>query len=188
MEEYKAALLLAPSSVMMALAGPLSGKLSDRIGTKWPAVGGLMCWMVGLIILTTLEVGSSPYIASVGMMMMGAGNGIFGSPNTASVMSVVERQRFGVVSALVNMVRTSGNLTGISVGTTLVVLMMASKGFMPDLSALTNSAGGVDFDGLSMAFTAGMRRAFILGVFLVAFGGVITLWTPHRLENIVIKE
>ena len=122
------------------------------------------------------------------MMMMGVGNGIFGSPNTASVMSVVERQRFGVVSALVNMVRTSGNLTGISVGTTLVVLMMASKGFMPDLSALTNSAGGVDFDGLSMAFTAGMRRAFILGVFLVAVGGVITLWTPHRLENIVIKE
>ena len=181
MEEYKAALLLAPSSVMMALAGPLSGKLSDRIGTKWPAVGGLMCWTIGLIILSTLEVGSSPYIASVGMMMMGVGNGIFGSPNTASVMSVVERQRFGVVSALVNMVRTSGNLTGISVGTTLVVLMMASKGFMPDLSALSNSDGGVVIDGLSKAFTAGMRRAFTLGVFLVGFGGVITLWTPHRL-------
>jgi EmrB/QacA subfamily drug resistance transporter len=180
--ESRAALVLAPSSVMMALAGPLSGRLSDRMGTKWPAVGGLTCWTIGMIILATLEVGSSPYVASVGMMMMGAGNGIFGSPNTSSVMSVVGKHRFGIVSALVNMVRTSGNLTGISIGTTLVVLGMASEGFLPDLSALTDIADREVFDALSLAFTAGMRRAYMLGIVFVGSATIVTILRPGKSE------
>ena len=110
---------------------------------------------------------------------MGAGNGIFGSPNTVSVMSSVGSERYGVVSALVNMVRTSGNLTGIAVGTTLVVVMMSSMGFQPDLSALA-AAGDVEGGrGLMNAFTLGMKRAFMGGALLVGFAAVFTVFRPE---------
>jgi len=180
LSEARAAFILAPGSLLMAITGPLGGKLSDRLGTKWPAVGGLCCWTAGVTVLYTLEVGSNPAVVSVGMMLMGAGNGIFGSPNTVSVMSSVGSEKYGVVSALVNMVRTSGNLTGIAVGTTLVVLMMSSMGFQPDLSELTTVGNIEDGQGLMTAFTLGMKRAFLVGALLVGFAAVFTGFRPER--------
>jgi hypothetical protein len=80
------------------------------------------------------------------------------------------------------MVRTSGNLTGISIGTTLVVLGMASEGFLPDLSALTDIADQEVFDALSLAFTAGMRRAYMLGIVFVASATIVTILRPGKSE------
>ncbi len=180
LSEAQAAFILAPGSLLMAITGPLGGRLSDRLGTKWPAVGGLCCWTAGITVLYTLEVGSNPAVVSAGMMLMGAGNGIFGSPNTVSVMSSVGSERYGVVSALVNMVRTSGNLTGIAVGTTLVVLMMSSMGFQPDLSELATVGNIEDGHGLKAAFTLGMKRAFLVGALLVGFAAAFTGFRPER--------
>jgi len=180
--ESKAALFLAPASVMMAVASPLSGKLSDRWGTKWLAVIGLLYWTLGVIIFTRLEVNSSPILVSVGMILLGAGNGTFGAPNTSAVMNVAGQHRYGVVSALVNMVRTSGNLSGIAVGTTMVVASMTSMGFDPDLSVLmsldaTNTLPQ-EKAALMGSFVEGIKRAFTLGACLVGFAAVITIFRP----------
>ena len=178
--EAKAALFLAPASVMMAVASPLSGKLSDRWGTKWLAVIGLLYWTLGVIIFTRLEVDSSPILVSVGMILLGAGNGTFGAPNTTAVMNVAGQHRYGVVSALVNMVRTSGNLSGIAVGTTMVVLSMTSMGFDPDLSTLMNMDMGTtltqDRIELMESFVQGIKWAFTLGACLVGPAVVLTVF------------
>ena len=181
--ESKAALFLVPSSVMMAVASPLSGKLSDKWGTKWLAVIGLLCWTLGVTTFTRLEVSSSPILVSVGMILLGAGNGIFGAPNTTAVMGVAGQHRYGVVSALVNMVRTSGNLSGIAIGTTMVVLTMTSMGFDPDLSVLLSSDSTNTFPQERMelmgSFVEGIKRAFTLGAGLVGFAAVITIFRPN---------
>ena len=180
--ESKAALFLAPASVMMAVASPLSGKLSDRWGTKWLAVIGLLYWTLGVIIFTRLEVNSSPILVSVGMILLGAGNGTFGAPNTSAVMNVAGQHRYGVVSALVNMVRTSGNLSGIAVGTTMVVASMTSMGFDPDLSVLMSldAANTLPQEKVALmgSFVEGIKRAFTLGACLVGFAAVITIFRP----------
>jgi MFS family permease len=180
--ESKAALFLAPASVMMAVASPLSGKLSDRWGTKWLAVIGLLYWTLGVIIFTRLEVNSSPILVSVGMILLGAGNGTFGAPNTSAVMHVAGQHRYGVVSALVNMVRTSGNLSGIAVGTTMVVASMTSMGFDPDLSVLMSldAANTLPQEKVALmgSFVEGIKRAFTLGACLVGFAAVITIFRP----------
>ena len=181
--ESKAALFLVPSSVMMAVASPLSGKLSDKWGTKWLAVIGLLCWTLGVTTFTRLEVSSSPILVSVGMILLGAGNGIFGAPNTTAVMSVAGQHRYGVVSALVNMVRTSGNLSGIAIGTTMVVLTMTSMGFDPDLSVLLSSDSTNTFPQERMelmgSFVEGIKRSFTLGACLVGFAAAITIFRPN---------
>lgn len=181
--ESKAALFLVPSSVMMAVASPLSGKLSDKWGTKWLSVIGLLCWTFGVTTFTRLEVSSSPILVSVGMILLGAGNGIFGAPNTTAVMNVAGQHRYGVVSALVNMVRTSGNLSGIAIGTTMVVVTMTSMGFNPDLSVLMSSdvTNTLPQERMELmgAFVEGIKRAFTLGAWLVGFAALITIFRPN---------
>jgi len=114
------------------------------------------------------------------MFLQGSGNGIFGSPNTTAVMNVVESNRYGVVSALLNMVRTSGNLTGIAMGTTLVVFTMASMNYPPDLSAI-ESVGATSYgEGLKTAFTEGITRAFWIGTGIVGFAALFTAFRPEK--------
>ncbi|MCS5649248.1 MAG: MFS transporter [Dehalococcoidia bacterium] len=180
LKESEAALVLAPSSIMMAITSPLSGRLSDKIGTKWPAVAGLICWAAAVAVYTTITVDSSPWIVVTGMFLQGSGNGIFGSPNTTAVMNVVESNRYGVVSALVNMVRTSGNLTGIAIGTTLVVFTMASRNYPPDLSAIESVGATAYGEGLKAAFTEGITRAFWIGTGIVGFAALFTAFGPEK--------
>ena len=180
LKESEAALVMAPSSIMMAITSPLSGRLSDKIGTKWPAVAGLVCWSSAIAIYTTLSVGSPPWIVVIGMFLQGSGNGIFGSPNTSAVMNVVDSNKYGVVSALLNMVRTSGNLTGIAMGTTLVVFTMASMNYPPDLSAIQSAGDNAYGTGLKTAFTEGITRAFWIGTGIVGFAALFTAFRPEK--------
>ena len=98
-------------------------------------------------------------------------------------MNVAGQHRYGVVSALVNMVRTSGNLSGITIGTTMVVLTMTSMGFNPDLSVLMSSdvTNTLPQERMELmgSFVEGIKRAFTLGVGLVGFAAVITIFRPN---------
>ena len=185
LKESDAGLVMATSSIMMALTSPFSGRISDRIGTKWPAVTGLVCWGSAIAIYTTLSVDSSPWVVFIGMFLHGSGNGIFGSPNTSAVMNVVEPNRYGVVSALLNMVRTSGNLTGVAMGTTLVVITMSSMSYVPDLSTIDSVGNSVSEIGIKTAFTEGMTTAFLLGTCIV---GLAILITVFRSEKTPVKR
>ena len=99
-------------------------------------------------------------------------------------MNVAGQHRYGVVSALVNMVRTSGNLSGIAVGTTMVVLSMTSMGFDPDLSTLMNMDMGTtltqDRIELMESFVQGIKWAFTLGACLVGTAVVLTVFRPDE--------
>lgn len=185
LKESDAGLVMATSSIMMALTSPFSGRISDRFGTKWPAVTGLVCWASAIAIYTTLSVDSSTWVVFIGMFLHGSGNGIFGSPNTSAVMNVVEPNRYGVVSALLNMVRTSGNLTGVAMGTTLVVITMSSMSYVPDLSTIDSVGNSVSEIGIKTAFTEGMTKAFLLGTCIV---GLAILITVFRSEKTPVKR
>ena len=179
----RAAFFIAPASIMMVIISPLSGRLSDKVGTKWPSVTGLCLWATALLVLTRLEVDSNPAIVSVGMLLFGAGNGIFSSPNTSAIMTVAGDKHYGVVAALVGMVRTSGNLTGIAIGTTIVVTTMNSMGFEPNLSSLveTNGAGIGTLESIELmgSFVKGMNLAFTLGVCFSVCAAVFTAFRPE---------
>ena len=188
----RAALFIVPASIMMIITSPLSGKLSDKVGTKWPSVTGLCLWATALLVFTRLEIDSNPVIVSVGMLLLGAGNGIFSSPNTAAVMTVAGDKHYGVVAALVNMVRTSGNLTGIAIGTTIVVTTMNSMGFEPSLSSLmkTND-GGIGTQAsieLMGSFVKGMNLAFTLGVCFSVCAAVFTAFRPELRQHPLTTE
>ena len=167
-----AGLYIAPAALGFALAGPLAGRLADKLGPRRVEFAGLGMLGVSLIFLGSLTVNTSPEVVAVAMALQGLGMGVFYTPNTASVLSVVERSKFGVATAFLNMTRNTANVAGIGLATTIVTVAMASKGFEPSLDAVAAGVGGVE-----VAFTQGLRIAFLL---LGAFIGVSIVLTALK--------
>ena len=175
-EARVAALLLVPGAASMAISGPLSGRLSDRFGTRWPAALGMASSTAAMFLLSTLEIGSPPWLIIVGMILSGLGMGTFSSPNTSAIMGSLPRDKYGVVSGFVNLTRTSANVSGVAISTTIVTITMASFGFEPSLSALGDGGGGAAVRG---AFVTGMSRALMVSGGLMLAALALTLVRPE---------
>ncbi len=153
-------LFLVPAALCMTILGPISGTLSDRFGWRKFTMGGLALSAASCFILATTLTDHSPVVLIVLMLVLQAcGTGLFNSPNNNSILSAVERSRYGVISSLTQLVRNSANVTSVALTTTVVVVTMASRGVEPSLDAVTPEVAG--------AFVLGLRRAFLmLGVLL----------------------
>ena len=154
----KAGLMMVPGSICMALVGPLSGRLSDKLGTRWPTVIGMALSASAMFTFSRLTVDSPPLHVIIGMVLSGSGMGTFSSPNSSAIMSSLDRDRFGIASAFLNLTRTSANVMGIAVATTIITLTMGSLGFEPNLSAVSGEGGA----GVKSAFVSGLSRSFLI--------------------------
>ncbi len=96
----KAGLVLAAIPVATLIASPLSGFVSDRLGSRWPSVAGAGMITVSFLLMFRfgLHTGLSEIIAV--LALLGFGVGVFQPPNNSSVMGTVEPARLGSVSAL----------------------------------------------------------------------------------------
>ncbi len=168
-----AGLFIAPAALGFAVAGPLSGRLSDRLGPRRIEFIGLGMLVASLVFLGRLTVETHPWNVAAAMSMQGLGMGIFYTPNTSSVLSVVERERFGVATAFLNMTRNTASVAGIGIVTSIVTIIMASRGFEPSLDAV--AAGGA---GVEAAFTQGLRIAFLLLGSFIGFSIFLTILKP----------
>ena len=158
-----AGLMVMPGALFMAIMGSVSGTLSDRFGWRWFTVGGMICSMFGLAILSRVTDTSSPLEVILGLILVSGGMGTFYSANSSSVLSAVGRESYGVVSGFLNLVRNSANVISLAIATTIVTVTMGSLGFEPSLEAVrTNSV-----EGVRVAFTVGMRYSFYVLMALV---------------------
>ena len=176
----EAGLFTIPSALMMTIMGPLSGRLSDRYGWRVFNVAGLTISASALFILAAiLRVDSFVGVIIPVMMFQSIGTGIFNSPNNSSILSAVERHRYGVVSALTQLNRNSATVTSIAVATAIVVATMASMGFQPSLDAV-GSEGGEEVAG---AFVSGMQRAWLLLGGMLVVGVVLSFFKGDRAKE-----
>ncbi|MGI0001045.1 MAG: MFS transporter, partial [Nitrososphaeraceae archaeon] len=75
---------LLPVSAALALFGPLSGWLSDKYGSRFFVGLGLFLSGIGFLLLTQLQLKTSFIELLLPFILLGAGMGIFTSPNRAS--------------------------------------------------------------------------------------------------------
>ena len=161
-------LMMIPAALCMVVLGPLTGRLSDRFGWQAFTIGGISLTAAGSFVLAFALTERSPVWLIIGtMMMQSCGTGLFNTPNSSSIISVVDRSRYGVVSALTQLVRNSANVVSVAVATTVVVLTMATYGVEPKLDAVNPS--------VATAFVAGLRWAFLLMGCVLTLGAVISL-------------
>lgn len=108
-------LLLSVQPIMMSIVAPLSGILSDRLGTRGLATAGLFLIAVTFIFLSTLQSDTSTLGYILRIAPLGIGMGLFNSPNNSAIMGTVGRERLGIASGFLAMTRTLGQTVGVAV-------------------------------------------------------------------------
>lgn len=108
-------LVMAASPVATLFVAPISGSLSDRIGTRPLAVTGMAVNAVGLFLLSELDISSGATDVAWRMAIMGAGSGMFQSPNNSAVMGSVHPMFLGISSGVLAAMRNLGMVLGLAV-------------------------------------------------------------------------
>ncbi len=91
--------------------------------------------IAGLILLSAISVQTSLLFVIAAWVLQFIVHGTFSAPNNASVLSVVPKERFGVVSSFVNMIRNAGNVTGTALTTAIITSVLIARGLPPTLES-----------------------------------------------------
>jgi EmrB/QacA subfamily drug resistance transporter len=112
----RAGLTMTPMSIMIMLAAPISGKLSDRFGSRWILVGGLSLMSVGIIfIISRINLETTWVTLLPALIITGLGMGMTFAPMTAAAMREVPLRISGSASGILNTSRNVGQVLGIAV-------------------------------------------------------------------------
>jgi MFS family permease len=121
-----AGIYLLPLTVGFLLAGPLSGWLSDRFGTRTFAVGGQLVTGAAFVGLVLLPVDFPYWLFAAVIALFGIGSGVFSSPNTSSVMGAVPASQRGAASGMRGTFLNSGSALSIGVFFSLMIVGLAA--------------------------------------------------------------
>jgi EmrB/QacA subfamily drug resistance transporter len=157
----KAGLTMAPSSVVMIMAAPFLGRLTDKTGGKYILMSGLTLFAAGMgwAVLVAQPNSSWPDFLAP-MIVAGLGMGGTFAPLTTTAMREVEPTMAGAASGMLNTVRQVGSVIGTAaVGALLQNRLVAS---------LTSEA-----TSQSAALPAAARAQFIAGIRDAAASGLV---------------
>jgi MFS family permease len=102
----------------MTIAAPLSGWLSDKLGSRIPASAGMSLLCAGIFYLGVRGAASAAEIVP-GLLLAGLGLGLFSSANNSAIMGSVSMDRQGIASGVVSTARQLGMMLGVAVSTTV---------------------------------------------------------------------
>ncbi len=100
--------------VTLFFVSPLSGRLFDKIGAKYLTSFGLLITGIAIVLLAMIDETTTIFNICWRLSLLGAGQSIFLSPNTASVLSQVSFENTGTTSGMLATSRNLGMLTGVA--------------------------------------------------------------------------
>jgi EmrB/QacA subfamily drug resistance transporter len=162
----QAGVILFIMPVSMAILSPISGWLSDRIGSRILASSGMAVISVGLLLTSTLSLSSSSADVAARLFIVGLGMGLFSSPNTSAVMGSVEKDQRGIASGTLATMRFLGQSLSLALMSAIFATFISS-------SVLSALFVGINPSTLGVAteeFVEAMQRAFIIAAIISAAG------------------
>ncbi len=122
LDPQSAGFILIAQPVVMAILAPFAGRLSDKYDPRIIASIGMTLTTIGLAQFIFLNTGTNIIFIIIGLVVLGAGFGLFSSPNTNAIMGSVERRFLGIASATVSTMRLIGQT--LSMGLAILIFSM----------------------------------------------------------------
>jgi len=110
----QAGLILTAQPLIMVIAAPLSGNLSDRLGSRLLSTAGMLVLAGGLFGLSSLNAETPFGLVSVILAVIGLGVGLFSSPNNSALMGAAPRPQQGVAGGVLATARNVGMSLGVA--------------------------------------------------------------------------
>jgi EmrB/QacA subfamily drug resistance transporter len=173
-----------PSTLMVMVVGPVSGRLADRIGPRPLMVAGLVIVSASLLWQSRLEVGSSFGFLLPGFVAMGIGIALVMAPMSTAAMNAVHVSKAGVASGVLSMSRMVGGTFGVAALGALVAALGGSKlrDLLPNVpqaqrDRLTDALGaGAGSSGAHGPVADAMREAYVYALhYGLLLAGVVAL-------------
>ncbi|MFZ1126988.1 DHA2 family efflux MFS transporter permease subunit, partial [Methanoregula sp.] len=131
-EASVAGLLLAIPSVALMILGPISGALSDRIGSRVLATGAAAFACVTFFMISLFTQHTSILFIAVTLLCVGIALGIFFPPNMNQILGQSKKDEEGVGSSIMTTMKNVGETLGIALmGTIALFTVVNSEGFDP---------------------------------------------------------
>ena len=173
LDPLKAGLLVAPTPLGLALLAPLTGWLSERVSVRLLTAVGLTVKAIACVLLAFVSLDASPLDLVLRLGLLGIGLGIFQTPNNNALMSSLPRERLGVGSSFLSVVRSLGHSGGAALATAIVsarLLALTGQGALHDLQGGTQMNVGP----VLPAFMEGFYYAYLAAALLCITGAVVS--------------
>ncbi|MCB0870002.1 MAG: MFS transporter [Solirubrobacterales bacterium] len=103
-----------PTTLVIMVFSPISGRLADRIGPRWLIVTGMTLIALSLYLFSTIDNGSTFTDILPSFIILGAGIGLTMSPMSTAAMNAVPKTKAGVASGVLSMFRMVGGTFGVA--------------------------------------------------------------------------
>ncbi len=170
-----AGLMLIPFGAAFMIIGPMSGRLSDRVGSRLLAPIGLAVSALGLLGLTTVSPTTPFWLMAVYMALMGGGSGFFASPNTNAIMSSVEPHTRGAAAGILSMLNNTGQMLSIAI---VFPLALKSVPMAAMMHVFIYGGGMSQFPAALAAFMGGLHTAFLFSFVLCVIAMIVAALRP----------
>ena len=160
--------------VTLFVVSPLSGWLYDFIGATFLTTMGLAICCLSVLLLSFLSPQSTPFDIAWRLALLGSGQSLFLSPNTASVLSGIEKEYTGIISGILATSRNIGMLLGVAIAGMFFTVFFSFF------------SGGLDLKEFSSLHVNAFMHAFqsTLGIaaVLALVGGVLSVLRKEKRE------
>ncbi|HEU5215992.1 MAG TPA: MFS transporter [Gaiellaceae bacterium] len=175
-----AGIRMFPLTIGFLLAGPVSGILSDRYGSRPFATGGMLVSALSFLLLGILPVDFSYPVFAAILLLMGLSMGAFASPNRAGVMNSLPAQHRGAGGGMNQTFQNSAQVLSIGIFFTLMIVGLSAT--LPH-----SLATGLRAHGVSASVATRVSHLPPVSVLFAAFLGynpAQKLFGPHVLARL----
>jgi EmrB/QacA subfamily drug resistance transporter len=137
-----AGLLLAPQGLGAAMAMPLAGRVTDRLGVGRIVPFGVVLACLGTGVYTQLTASTSYWLLGIALWVRGGGLGMTMMPSMAAAYQTLERASVPRATSTINIIRTVGGSLGTAVLTVVLQRRIVAEipGATGDLGSLRGGA------------------------------------------------
>ncbi|GGF17731.1 MFS transporter [Williamsia phyllosphaerae] len=170
-----AGIYMVPMTIGFLLSAPVSGYLSDKVGTKWFTTSGLFITAATFAALIAIPVDFNYWAFAVILLINGIGMGLFASPNRAEVMNSLPANARGSGAGMMTTFQNAAMVLSIGLFFSLMIAGLSSD--LP--SAMSN---GLLAHGVSPADANQVANLPTVGILFAAFLGynpIKELVGPH---------
>ncbi len=129
----QAGFVLLMQPLMQFVASPVAGRLAESFDLTKVATAGMLASFTGLLLAAfTLGPHVPLWLVILELMLIGAGFGIFITPNSTAIMGSVERRQFGVASGMIGAMRTLGMAASLTAISLIFSLFMGQHEISPE--------------------------------------------------------
>jgi MFS family permease len=163
----EAGMVMLIQPLFQVLISPFAGRYSDRLDWRILPTAGMLAAFLGLLTLSTLDIGTPLFVVMIALIFTGICHGLFGAPNTNVMMGLCRREESSASASVIAIMRQSGMMVALGIAMFMISIFMGST---DNLVPSTYPE-----------FVSASRYTFLVTAALALIGAVITwLYYPRR--------